>query len=797
MDDDVLEINLKILSPSTEVKGDINLPSIAATTTISELRARLQNEIETRPAVERMRLIYRGRVVANDSDSLINIFGLENIRTSKDQTLHLVLRELPQSATDSAATAAPRSSTAPPNPFRPVPNPPETPTPTVPLRPAEQVPRPNTQPPFQQHPPGLQYQNHHNLPPNPPVFAVPGGIHNPVLQQHIGQLLARTQGLNAAQGQDGHLRLPRDGSPAPGGDASTPSPGAVPTAGPGHAHPPGNTTRIIRHESIGPNGERWTYTVNNTSITIPAHTHAQSMAPRPFPHPPGFALPARPLSGVPAAGVDQLLTRTSAELQQARQEMENVRVLLQRPGGQARGISPDDTLLPPAWRIDRIRLHLNNITLTLDSLQHRLAALSTESAVPQTRDLASMQQTAADLRSQAADLRNTLGRLQAQNASNQGSTIPNGLSSSSSSTPNASQQTSAAQAPIGNDAGNSSLASSGPELFILSSPQGPVGILFDQRGTYSTAPMVPTLPFQAFTQQFSANRQILSGLGQQLAHNNVQLRNQIATAQPANNAQPATTNQPNQERPQNQNQNQVQNQVQNQNQALNQAQPQAPDPDRVMVMFGHAWLIVKLAFFVYFFAGGGSWYRPMLIGGIAAAVYLANLGMFEGQFDGIRRHFEGLLGLIDQHPNRANAPRNNNGRAAQRNPTPEEAAQRLVQEHHERRVGWARETFHTVERAFALFVASLWPGIGERMVQAQEERERAERAAEEERARQEEEKRNLEAQQAEEEASRSSTVGSKAEIKSDETNPQPSSSKGKERAEYPVDSDAVVASSSS
>ena len=52
-----------------------------------------------------------------------------------------------------------------------------------------------------------------------------------------------------------------------------------------------------------------------------------------------------------------------------------------------------------------------------------------------------------------------------------------------------------------------------------------------------------------------------------------------------------------------------------------------------MVIFGHAWLIVKLLFFMYFFAGGGGWYRPVMIGTIAAVVYLANLGIFEGQFD--------------------------------------------------------------------------------------------------------------------------------------------------------------------
>lgn len=78
-EDDHSLINLKILSPSTEVKGDISFPQIPASTTVKELRQRIQNEIESRPAMDRMRLIYRGRVVANEMDTLNDVFGLENV----------------------------------------------------------------------------------------------------------------------------------------------------------------------------------------------------------------------------------------------------------------------------------------------------------------------------------------------------------------------------------------------------------------------------------------------------------------------------------------------------------------------------------------------------------------------------------------------------------------------------------------------------------------------------------------------------------------------------------------------
>jgi hypothetical protein len=73
-------LNLKILSPSTEVEGGVNLRDLPASTTIKELRCRIQDAVPSKPATDRMRLIYRGRVVANDADTLGNIFGAGSVR---------------------------------------------------------------------------------------------------------------------------------------------------------------------------------------------------------------------------------------------------------------------------------------------------------------------------------------------------------------------------------------------------------------------------------------------------------------------------------------------------------------------------------------------------------------------------------------------------------------------------------------------------------------------------------------------------------------------------------------------
>jgi hypothetical protein len=78
MADDAPAVNLKIFSPNFE--GDIALPDLAAATTVKELRVLIQDAMDTRPATERMRLIYRGRVVASETDTLSDVFGPENVR---------------------------------------------------------------------------------------------------------------------------------------------------------------------------------------------------------------------------------------------------------------------------------------------------------------------------------------------------------------------------------------------------------------------------------------------------------------------------------------------------------------------------------------------------------------------------------------------------------------------------------------------------------------------------------------------------------------------------------------------
>ncbi|OAG01907.1 uncharacterized protein CC84DRAFT_1151972 [Paraphaeosphaeria sporulosa] len=645
-EDEPLAVNLKILSPSAEVEGGVQLTDIPAATTIRELRQRIHDAAPSRPATDRMRLIYRGRVVANDSDSLLTVFGADNIRTSKDQSLHLVLRELPSAA--SAPSPAPHSASAPPNPQQP---PPQSPLQTNPFRNLPE-PRPNSQPQPQPHHHHHAHHHHHHPPP-----LVPLGPRAAPLPPHLqfAQQMRNPQPLQFGQAplppqvqqQFGQLRSaqtpPQAGTPIPEGGAQAQQGQPQPAMGLPNL-PTGNHTRTVRQEGIGPNGERWTVTWNNTTNLAFNPNQQQLVLPRPFPHPgPGFGLPPQRTPS-PSLGnaSDQMLHRIRRTMEYARQEMENVRVLIQPPGGQAASV-PD---------------------------------------------------------------------------------VPT-------------------------------------ELFILSSPQGPVGILFDQRGTYSTAP--PTMSFQSFSQQFNANRHHLASLGRQLA-----VQNHLPRL-PAHVLAPTGTQIAQGQQPA-QNANQAPGQVQNQN--ANPAQPAAGAPapgvqvNRVDNIAGHLWLIFKLAIFVYFFAGGGGWYRPLMICLIAGVVYIAQVGIFEEHFAAVRGYLEtllppGALGFPERVAAQQGQNRQNGNALGQqdqraqpnRNPTPEQAARRLQQQHQDQRFGWVRDAARGTERGFAMFVASLWPGIGERMVQAQEERVRAEREAEEARVaeeaarREEEQKKEQEAEE--------------------------------------------------
>jgi hypothetical protein len=493
-----------------------------------------------------------------------------------------------------------------------------------------------------------------------------------------------------------------------------------------------------------------------------------------MPPPGAFGLP--PLA-VPSDSMDRMLPQLRQLLTNANRELDNVRTLLRASASPGSHAESPLSAIPPAWRLGHIRQNIQMIGRSLSLIERGLNFAGADAQTMSHPDWVSLRQSTNELRGHLDELNQMLDRQDGiEPAPGQAPATGNATSSPAFAAPtSAATQSTQPQAHI--PSASPTLPANAPEeLFILSSPQGPVGILFDQRGTYTTAPMVSTLPFQTFTNQFAQNRQFIAGLGQQIAQSTNQVHNQLGSIQPTPIQQPADGGQP-----QAQNQAPVpqQDQVPVQNQDVNgAANPPAAD-DRVGNIAGHLWLLLKLACFVYFFSGGGGWYKSIVLGLIAGIVYLAQLGIFQEQFNIVRRHFEAVL-PVGALAERVAQPRNANTQAQRPEPntTPEEMARRLLQQRQDQRFSWVRESMRAVERSFAIFVASLWPGIGERMVHAQEERVRAERVAEEERQQQEEESRRheAEARQRSEEAKEETSAG----LESGEPGPSP---KGKERAE--------------
>ena len=279
-------------------------------------------------------------------------------------------------------------------------------------------------------------------------------------------------------------------------------------------------------------------------------------------------------------------------------------------------------------------------------------------------------------------------------------------------------------------------------VYVLSSPSGPHALLVSPSGFYITPwqltslgaitphPVIQstaTAPIQ--NQAVNSN---ISTTGQQPHLNEVQIaQGQQPAQQPADAAQVA--------------------QVQQQQHAN-----QARDLARILLpLGGHLWLLIRLFGFVYFFTAGAGWRRTVLLGLIASLVFIAQTGIFrpvlQGIWDPIRRHAEGLVPLAANERPRAGvggARNDGNGTDTQpgnRGPTPQEAAERLLQERERQDISLVRQSLRRVERAVALFVASLVPGVGERHIAAREAAEAARQAEAremEERVRKEEDARD-------------------------------------------------------
>ncbi|OAA66172.1 ubiquitin carboxyl-terminal hydrolase 2 [Cordyceps fumosorosea ARSEF 2679] len=107
-----MDINLQIVSPSVGVNRPLQFPATPVSTTIKTLKGMIRDALPLRPTDSNQRLIYRGKALLREDETLLDVFGAEAVRTTDHHTMHLVLRDVDQPPVPTPTTAPP---TAPSN----------------------------------------------------------------------------------------------------------------------------------------------------------------------------------------------------------------------------------------------------------------------------------------------------------------------------------------------------------------------------------------------------------------------------------------------------------------------------------------------------------------------------------------------------------------------------------------------------------------------------------------------------------------------------------------------------------
>ncbi|KAM5356406.1 hypothetical protein ACJ41O_003052 [Fusarium nematophilum] len=659
-------VNLQVVSPSVGVNRPLLFPGLAANTTVKELKDKIRQTLPLRPADEHQRLIHRGRAIVRDSDTLLDIFGADALRTLEQQTIHLVIRDTrdSQSSTPSVPPVATAASAAAPAAAR-------GPSPTA-SAPPTNPPRQQAQHAHGHHfgpqpPPGFSWR--HSMPPtsNPfpqPRMPSPSPSHTPeqaaAFQHHhqnmtqwlnniqreaMARALNQNQRTRAQMGMRGVGDNGAVNGNAPGGDNS------------GRASPaPGHT---IYREHVGPNGH--TYQVETVIRTVGPTQQGGAN---------GSMSPAEVQNIIRSADVNQATLAMTSAMQRSASSTSLHNRSLAQPG-----------VMTPVYP------------------------------------------------------------------------TPGSMAGSGRGTPDQSSIRLGGIVPPG-----SSQARQGPEVYILSSPEGPRALVFNNASseTYYTPRLRGQASFPQLRHPSTLSNVIHDAQGQMRGrhhhhhHHHHHLRSH-AVPQPLTQVQPQVQPQaqpqpqqqhhhhqtpPPQQEPARQDQ-QNQAQVQ-QDQAAAIAPlmhrgnpPAAAIPPLLMQLWPQIWLLFRLALFVWFFTSPtASWSRWFTIITIAVFIFVLSTGVLNGLPDHIwrplGRHLENLIPLEQPHRRQGDPGQEEQNGQARQEPNPAEMARRLVEQHHGPE-SWFLSQVRRLERAGLLFLASIAPGVAERHIANLEAAARAER----------------------------------------------------------------------
>ncbi|KAI9675641.1 MAG: hypothetical protein M1817_001008 [Caeruleum heppii] len=322
-------IQIQVLSPSEDAPIRLPHPPITPHLTVAELKGRLQDALSSRPAPDHQRLIYRGRMLSRNEETMLNIFGQPAVRLSslptalftyspplqfdshEMQTLHLVLRPSGTSR-DTQSNPTIRPSFTPPlsAPGLAAPAPPSATAQPQSNGPGGDVPVPGDdllrshmehmaaasaaaglpahfQDVLQAQMAAVaaQHQQQHASPaantqpvPNPLGVPLPSRStmapsdnhqHPPSLRQAFGQHVGHAQRARAAAGMTGVANNPANAA----NNTQSPWPRSLfdvpPHDSTGFGQSPPVVTNSQTREFQGPNGERWQIVVNEGPMTAP------------------------------------------------------------------------------------------------------------------------------------------------------------------------------------------------------------------------------------------------------------------------------------------------------------------------------------------------------------------------------------------------------------------------------------------------------------------------------------------------------------------------------------------------
>jgi hypothetical protein len=736
-------VDVRILTQLPEPSSVLPFNNLSQSTTVGQLKVLIQTTLPAAPSSEAQRLIYRGRVLIREEDTLLDILGRDTIELHEPQSIHLVIRDArlnvpPQAANGIGVLQNPPAPTAQPG----VPR----------LLNATLAPRDAQGLPLIHGPGAGQQLQDPNM--------------NNMMQAMIEQNQRRAQAVMAqAQQRAGMLHAQARFQPQVGPQATSPNGGTntMPANAQeilvgGHRHDPiannpaqpnmtapfpGLHGQIpvqhthgqgpIPRSAIGLQGQRWTITVNG--VTTTNQSGFPNMMPPMLPqmtfNP--FGGPVGPMQNVDPSVFqlqNHMLTQ-NVSLQTARELHDNLDNLVQSLRIDPivhDGVTRNHALPRASTARGLLHEHIDARNNLQEQVNNIMAHGPQGNQMPiNASDVAEFQRLNEMYRALVREAVEVIDAMPGTPQQAESSSIIDPLASSSGTA-------AAGQSTPATSTGNVS-------AYMLNSPSGPHAIVYSPHGTFASiqqpvasppgAPFISHASFQdAFRSLRYGSRNNNRPPSQNSPHN-VDTQTEL----PAQNAQPPDPGPAAQQ--------QLVLQQPFEPQAAQPAAPAAPQAAENGIDLGLApffralWLFVRAyGIFWLFLGGNGNSVRRTVLLVVMTIMYWGyQAGLFRDQITYLQGHWDGLIripeNVIAQQARPANLRATDNERLAQGTFTPEEAAQRLL-EARQRGEGGIRARLRTIERALVLFAISFWPGGGERLVA---ERERQRREADEQRAR--------------------------------------------------------------